>query len=81
MFRVYRCTVDMKTTIKKAKKIIYDADKFGDIQCMNTEVLCMVARGEVDLNQIAINHLASRGLDENGKWIGFDKAEEKFLEQ
>ena len=70
----------MKTPTKKAKKIIYDTDKFGDIQCMNTEVLCMVARGEIDLNQIAINELAARGLDETGKWIGFDKAEEKFIE-
>ncbi len=81
MFRVSRCTVAMKTTIKKVKEIEYDADKFGGIQLLGNDVLTAVARGEVDLNQIAINHLAGRGLDENGAWIGFDKAKDKFLEQ
>ena len=71
----------MKTTIKKTKTIDYDADKFGGIQILDTDVLTAVARGELDLNQIALNHLAGRGLDENGKLIGFDKAEEKFLEE
>ncbi len=69
----------MKTPIKKVRKIEYDADEFGHIQCMDTATLCKVARGEVDLNQIAINHLAGRGIDENGRWIGFDKAQELLL--
>lgn len=81
MFRVNRCTVAMKTTIKKVKKIEYDADKFGGIQLLGNDVLTAVARGEVDLNQIAINHLAGRGLDENGAWIGFDKAKERLIEE
>lgn len=81
MFRVSRCTGIMKTTIKKVEKIEYDADEFGHIQCMDTATLCKVARGEVDLNQIAINHLADRGMDENGVWIGFDKAKERLIER
>ncbi len=71
----------MKTTIKKTKKIDYDADKFGGIQLLDNDVLTAVARGELDLNQISLNHLAGRGLDENGAWIGFEKAKEKFLER
>ncbi|MBI4238572.1 MAG: hypothetical protein HY696_09190 [Deltaproteobacteria bacterium] len=71
----------MKTQIEKVRKIEYDADEFGHIQCMETATLCKVARGEVDLNQIAINHLAARGMDENGRWIGFDKAKERLLEE
>ncbi|MBI5198357.1 MAG: hypothetical protein HZA19_07090 [Nitrospirae bacterium] len=71
----------MKTTIKKVKSISYDVDKFGGIQLLGNDVLTAVARGEMDLNQIAINHLTGRGLDENGAWIGFDKAKERFLEK
>ena len=71
----------MKTQIKKTRQIEYDADEFGHIQCMDTATLCKVARGEVDLNQIAINHLAARGMDETGRWIGFDKAKERLIEQ
>ena len=71
----------MKTTIKKVKSISYDVDKLGGIQLLGNDVLTAVARGEMDLNQIAINHLAGRGLDENGTWIGFDKAKDKFLEK
>jgi len=71
----------MKTTIKKVKSISYDVDKLGGIQLLGNDVLTAVARGEMDLNQIAINHLAGRGLDENGAWIGFDKAKERFLEK
>lgn len=70
----------MDNEIRKTKRIEYDADEFGHIQCMDTATLCKVARGEVDLNQIAINHLADRGLNENGVWIGFDKARERLLE-
>lgn len=71
----------MKTPIKKVRKIEYDADEFGHIQCMDTATLCKIARGEVDLNQIAINHLAQRGIDENGRWIGFEKSKERLLEE
>ena len=71
----------MKTAIKTTKKMDYDADKFGGIQLLNNDVLTAVARGDLDLNQIALNHLAGRGLDENGAWIGFEKAKERLLEQ
>jgi len=33
-----------------------------------------LASGELDLNAVARHELASRGLDWNGQWIGFEKA-------
>lgn len=45
------------------------------MQTVETAVLAAVARGEVDLNAIAIAELAARGLDRNGTWVGFKKAD------
>lgn len=73
--------MDTNRPINRVKKLDYDADKFGDIHCLSTDVLAGVAKGEIDLNQIAINHLAGRGLDENGQWIGFDEAQRKLIER
>ena len=52
----------------------FTVDDIGFIQIADTKVLAAVARGEVDLNRIAREELASRGLDLNGKWVGFDAA-------
>ena len=35
-----------------------------------------LARGEIDLNRIAREELASRGLGLRGEWVGFQKARE-----
>lgn len=48
----------------------------GNLQCMGSAALAAVARGELDLNALAIIELAARGQDENAKWVGFDKARE-----
>lgn len=53
--------------VRLENQINNDADKFGGIQLLDNEVLTTVARGELDLNQIAINHLAGRGLDAKSK--------------
>ena len=34
------------------------------------------ARGELDLNRLARVELASRGLDRDGVWVGFERARE-----
>ena len=34
----------------------------------------VVANGELDLNNLARKELANRGLDKQGQWVGFDKA-------
>ena len=52
----------------------FTIDQVGFIQLADTDVLAAVARGEIDLNQIAREELASRGLDDQGRWVGFDQA-------
>lgn len=54
----------------------FSIDDIGFIQIAATKVLAAIARGEIDLNRIVREELASRGLDQNGKWVGFDKARE-----
>lgn len=44
------------------------------LQTSSTKLLLMAARGEIDLNLLARLELANRGLDADGKWVGFDKA-------
>ena len=48
------------------------ADKYLNI--FPSELLAAVARGEVDLNHWAGVVLAGRGLDQNGRWVGFPEA-------
>ncbi len=52
----------------------FTVDQIGFIQTADTEVLAAVARGEIDLNQIAREELASRGLNDQGRWVGFDQS-------
>jgi len=54
----------------------FTIDEIGFIQTANTKVLAAVARGELDLNRIAREELAARGLDLNGVWVGFETARE-----
>ena len=42
----------------------------------STDLLLAAAAGLIDLNQLARKQLANRGLDANGKWVGFDRAAE-----
>ena len=63
------------------KKIGYSAgpftvDEIGFIQIAPVKVLTAVARGEIDLNRIAREELAARGLGLRGEWVGFQKARE-----
>jgi len=52
----------------------FTVDEVGFIQIALTKVLAAVARGELDLNRLAREELASRGLNDHGNWIGFDAA-------
>ena len=70
---------------KMEKKAGYSAgpftvDEIGFIQIAPAKVLAAVARGEIDLNRIAREELASRGLGLNGEWVGFEKARRIHLE-
>jgi hypothetical protein len=54
----------------------FTVDELGFIQIALAKVLAAAARGEIDLNQLAREELAARGLDDKGIWVGFDRAKE-----
>lgn len=56
----------------------FSIDEIGFIQIADSKVLAAVARGEIDLNRIAREEMAARGLDQNAKWVGFDKARQIY---
>lgn len=53
-----------------------ETDDLGFIQTATNRILVAVARGELDLNRLALVELASRGLDRDGVWVGFEQARE-----
>lgn len=52
----------------------FDDYEVSFIQKASILVLAAAARGELDLNLLARKALASRGLDKNGVWVGFEQA-------
>ena len=52
----------------------FTVDELGFIQIALTKVLAAAARGELDLNKLAREELAARGLDNHGLWVGFERA-------
>ncbi len=54
----------------------FSVDEIGFIQIALAKVLAAAARGEIDLNQLAREELAARGLNDKGVWVGFDRAKE-----
>jgi hypothetical protein len=40
----------------------------------HTELLVKAVKGEIDLLKLARTELANRGLDKNGRWVGFNTA-------
>lgn len=52
----------------------FSVDDLGFIQIAPTRILAAVARGEINLNRIAREELANRGLGCFGEWVGFEKA-------
>ena len=52
------------------------AEELGFIQTAPTALLVAAVRGELDLNRLARVELASRGLDRDGVWVGFERARE-----
>lgn len=41
---------------------------------LTSKTLGKIAKGKIDLQNRAKQELAARGVDEHGKWLGFDKA-------
>ena len=44
------------------------------LQPLPTELLKAMAKGEIDAQLAAARLMADRGLDQNGKWVGFEAA-------
>jgi hypothetical protein len=52
----------------------FSVDQVGFIQIATAEVLAAVAQGKLDLNRLAIEELAGRGMNHQGNWVGFEAA-------
>ena len=72
-----------QTTCSRIAKRMADAIATGDdddgnpnmlLQTLITDMLIAAATGLIDLNQLARAELANRGVNADGKWIGFDAA-------
>lgn len=58
----------------------FTLDEIEFIHAATVRVLVAVSKGELDLNIIAREELANRGLDQNGLWIGFERARRQQIE-
>ncbi|WP_154067030.1 hypothetical protein [Pseudomonas sp. CC6-YY-74] len=48
------------------------------LQPLPTELLIAMAKGEADTQAIAAQLMAGRGMDRDGKWVGFANAAEAW---
>lgn len=48
------------------------------LQPLPTELLQAMAKGEVDVQAVAAQLMAGRGLDREGKWVGFERAAKEW---
>lgn len=60
--------MNTKTTAEKIDELE------GQLQCLSNDVLVAVHKGELDITKFLKSAMASRGLDNDGKWIGFAAA-------
>ena len=68
---------DRNATVKG--RTMFSVDQLGFIQMAETVVLAAAARGELDLDRLARETLAARGMDERGVWVGFAEARARLL--
>ena len=47
-------------------------------QGFNTDLLLAIASGELDAVSLARTELSHRGVNKDGKWVGFDRSAEIF---
>ena len=52
----------------------FTIDELGFIQVVPARILVASAKGDIDLNLLAREELANRGLDQAGVWVGFERA-------
>lgn len=51
----------------------FTIDEIEFMQCATVKILIAASVGVLDLNLLAKQELASRGLDQKGQWVGFDR--------
>lgn len=49
-------------------------DQLSFLQSLPIALVAAIARGDIDVQQMAREELAARGVDENGAWVGFAAA-------
>jgi hypothetical protein len=54
--------------------IIFDLNPRHIFSTTATQLLCEALRGNYDIIYLIRKELANRGVDKEGKWVGFDKA-------
>ncbi len=64
---------DETITTAKGQEFSVDYD-YGHISLMSNDFLAAVARGEVDMNELAKRTLASRGYGPHSEWLGHREA-------
>ena len=57
------------------------SDQIDFIHSLPVSVLLAAVNGYVDLNRLALQELANRGYDRQGRWIGFVSAKAEYLAQ
>lgn len=65
----------VRVTIPAREEEVSDDDNPAYLfNTTNTSLLVQIAKGEVDAEELAKKELANRGLNNDGKWVGFNKA-------
>lgn len=61
----------MPTHEEVAQALGFPVDEVLVLQTASTRLLVAVVAGQVDLNDLARQELKSRGMDNQGRWVGF----------
>ena len=64
----------LTTEMERGRQSGLTAEKLSTIQLFDTVVLSAVAAKKLDLNLLAREELADRGLNPEGRWVGFPEA-------
>ena len=64
----------LTTEMERGRQSGLTAEQLSTIQLFDTVVLAAVAAGKLDLNRLAREELADRGMNPEGRWVGFPEA-------
>ena len=69
-----RLVTELVPEMERGRQSGLTAEQLSVLQLFDTAVLSAVANGKLDLNLLAREDLASRGLNPEGRWVGFPQA-------